>query len=138
MKLIIVLLFLLLCTYFDVREKRIPCYLFFAFGIIGILFLLLLREKEVLPALQGVIVGIGVLFLARVTREGIGYGDGIILLITGLYLGLRQNVLLFLLAILLSSAFALVFWVVKRVDRKTELPFVPFLAAAFLIQLCWF
>lgn len=138
MKLIFMFVFLLLCTYFDMKEKRIPFYLFFAFGVIGILFLFISQEKEVLPALQGAIVGIGVLFLAKVTREGIGYGDGIILLITGLYLGLRQNALLFLLAILLSSVFALVFWMVKRVDRKTEIPFVPFLAAAFLIQVCWF
>lgn len=138
MKIVFVFVFLLLCAYFDMKEKKIPCYLFFAFGIIGVLFLFISQEKEVLPALQGAIVGIGVLFLAKVTEEGIGYGDGIILLITGMYLGLRQNVLLFLMAIILSSVFALLFWLVKRVDRKTELPFVPFLAAAFLIQVCWF
>lgn len=82
-------------------------------------------------------IGVGVLFLlvSKVTREGIGYGDSLAILILGAYMGLWE------LLKVLSGTFVLLFAVsaaglsMKKMSRRYTLPLFPFLTVGYLLGL---
>ena len=83
--------------------------------------------------LLGVLPGIVVLGLSVVLRGGIGKGDGYLLCISGLALGAEQNTALIFYGLFLAGVTAAVLLGLKRVNRNTKIPFVPFLFAGFLL-----
>lgn len=74
------------------------------------------------------------LLMARATHQGIGYGDAMLILVCGLSVGWSTCIELVLSAFFLVGAAALVL-LIKYRGQKTELPFVPFLLAAWMWQL---
>ena len=72
-------------------------------------------------------------------RKWMGWGDFIV--IAGLLLTLRQNDMIEMinLSFVLSSVFAVVMLILKRIERKSPLPFLPFLFISyFCIIFCDF
>lgn len=95
---------------------------------------LLLSEGDIpWKRLLGILPGIGVLGLSVVLRGGIGVGDGYLLCISGMALGIERNTALFFYGLLLAGVTAAVLLALRRVKRNTKLPFVPFLFAGFLL-----
>ena len=68
------------------------------------------------------------LFLSFITREGIGYGDGLIILAAGPALGFCDLLTTLMTAIILSGLFSGLLLILKKVKRKTRIAFAPFLA----------
>lgn len=85
--------------------------------------------------LMGMMLGIVLLLVSKLTREQIGYGDALVLMITGMLLGLRRNLELFFLALLLASVYAGYLLIAKRRKTNHTIAFVPFLAAAEVLLL---
>lgn len=126
---------LAISAYKDWREKKVYIYGTLFCGIAGILLHILFQEHTLTDMLGGAAVGIAVLLVAWLGRECIGIGDGIILVVSGVFLGFWKNVMLLLTALILAAITALFLIVVKRKERKYRLPFVPFLLVAYLMQL---
>lgn len=126
---------LAISAYKDWMEKKVYIYGTLFCGIVGILIHVLFQERTLTDMLGGVAVGIAILFVAWLGRECVGIGDGIILVVSGVFLGFWRNLMLLLTALLLAAVAALFLIVVKRKERKYRLPFVPFLLAAYLMQL---
>ena len=74
------------------------------------------------------------LLMARATHQGIGYGDAMLILVCGLSVGWGACIELVLSAFFLTGIAAFVL-LIKYRGQKTELPFVPFLLAAWMWQL---
>ena len=74
------------------------------------------------------------LLMARATHQGIGYGDAMLILVCGLSVGWRACIELVLSAFFLAGIAAFVL-LIKYRGQKTELPFVPFLLAAWMWKL---
>jgi leader peptidase (prepilin peptidase)/N-methyltransferase len=83
---------------------------------------------------EGAAVGVAVMLLSMVTKGSIGMGDGIILLCTGAVAGFEKNMELFFSALILCGMCGLFLVLILRKSRKTKVPFVPFLLAAFGIM----
>ena len=81
----------------------------------------------------GFIPGIIVLFLGLLTKETIGYGDGLVVLALGCYLNIFEIIGLSMLALTLAGLAAVFLIVVYHKGKKELLPFVPFLFVAHLI-----
>lgn len=127
--------FLGTAAYFDLRWKRIPRSVLAA-GTIFALVCMLIQQKEIgWEFLWTVFPGIVLLFIAWGTRESIGYGDGISVLILGGMMGLRNCIWVLCISLLLLSLSGLFLYVLKKVNRKTKLPYVPFLFAAESISI---
>lgn len=77
----------------------------------------------------------GVLFLlcSKLTGEKVGYGDGIILLILGICLTFPLIWYVWMFALLLVTLWAGVLLCTKKANRRTRIPFIPFLWIANLI-----
>ena len=80
--------------------------------------------------------GVGILFLlvSKVTREGFGYGDSWAILALGIYLGLWGVLDVLVGTFCFLAVAALVCLTAKKMSRKHTIPFIPFLAAGYLLS----
>ncbi len=120
---------LLLLSVIDVRKHKIPAALALLFGCAAVLC----RGSSLWnEALLGCLPGALILFLNRVSRGQVGIGDGVMLMGTGLYLGGSDSLKVFILSLSLIFIFSCAGLTIKRLSRKSQLPFVPFYFAAYL------
>lgn len=127
---ILLILFLGICAVFDIRKKEIPVILI----LIGIAFsfginIWQIHNKNITIADAGaaLVVGAFMICVSFCTRERIGYGDGLILIVSGLMLGFYQCFLGLCISLLLSSVCALFLLITHKAGKDSGLPFVPFL-----------
>lgn len=131
-----VLLFILAgAGYEDFQEKKIHLLIPLAGGVAGILLQFIFREKTLGDLLLGSVPGAVFLLLSLWGKGVVGSGDGMMLLVCGIYLGFWESIALLFLALWLIGITALFLIVIKRKGKHDRLPFVPFLAAAYLIGL---
>ena len=76
--------------------------------------------------------GIVLLVFSAVSRERIGQGDGWLFLVLGIYLTALQQVILLLYALFLASMWIIPAFLMRRVEKESGLPFVPFVLAAYV------
>lgn len=130
--------FLMICTYADIRSKKIyksviTVYLLFslaghfiaAFGS---------RSVSVSEMAAGLIPGAVCIAISFLTRQGIGYGDSVLITVCGISVGGRECLSIILCAFFWAGIWGLVMWRFFHMDKKKEIPFVPFLLLGFVIQ----
>jgi leader peptidase (prepilin peptidase)/N-methyltransferase len=93
------------------------------------------RPFSWLYLLGGVMIGVGLLLCSLLSHESIGRGDGYLFCVTGIYLGFWNNLFLLVVASVLSGIGALILLIAKRCAKTAQIPFVPFVLAAYLILL---
>lgn len=125
---------LLVCGLQDIKMKKFYSWMPLLGGILIGICLPFSSAITITDRLLGSLVGLGVILISLITRGKIGMGDGIILCITGISLGLWNNLELFLTALLLSAIISILLLATKRADRKKTIPFVPFIFIAFVIE----
>ena len=103
-------IFLLINAWYDIRKRKI---LLHSIWIFTVLWILLLAS-------------------AYATRQAIGYGDGLVVCVCGLYLGMGQTFAMLFYALLFCSVVSAVMLVCKKRTYKTGVPFVPYLIAGYL------
>lgn len=122
----------------DIRTRKIFLPLSVLYGVAGLILELVTREGGLREAASGLlfscIPGVLFLLLARISEEKIGYGDGILVLVFGIGLGLYENLFALQAALLLAGVTSLVLLVLKKVRKKDTLPFAPFFAAGFFLR----
>ncbi len=121
---------LFLASVQDIRKREIPVMVFAAAAVTGTLSVLLTMTDELQSAALSVIPGILLLAAAFLSREGIGYGDGLLVLLLGPVYGWMRLSAGICVAFLLTALVCVVLLVLRRVHRSSRLPFVPFLTAA--------
>ena len=85
--------------------------------------------------LLGAAVGFAMLGIGFLTREKIGYGDGAIVAVSGIFLGFTENLEMLCIALILLELMALFLIVVRKKGRRYRIPFCPFLLAGYLVIL---
>ena len=70
-----------------------------------------------------------------ITDEAFGYGDSILIIALGLFLGLWKLLYLLMAAFGLSAVYSMVMMKKQNFQRTTTLPFVPFFGAAYIVLL---
>lgn len=125
---------LLVCGLQDIKMKKVYTW-FILLGAILIITCIPFSSIITLgDRLGGSLVGVVVIIISLLTQGKIGMGDGLILSVTGISLGFWSNLELFLIALLLSAILSIILLAAKKVDRKQEVPFVPFIFMAFLVE----
>jgi leader peptidase (prepilin peptidase) / N-methyltransferase len=128
----------LVATVFDLRWKLVPVEFIVSSAIVlaiwrillGTPWLELVMGAIVVSALLGAIV-----FLSRGTM--MGEGDPFVGLFMGAVLGFPLALLGVLVAFVIGGSVASALLIERAVSRKTEVPFVPFLAAGTMIAFWW-
>ncbi len=128
-------LFLLFCAFFDLRTKQIPLSVLLIFGAIITGLALMngtLLHRSVWPKLMP---GVVFLLIAFMTKQAVGYGDGVVILLIGILLGVGQCIAVIFIGLILCSLMSLLILVFRRGGRQTQLPFMPFLLTAWGVVL---
>ncbi|MCD7866526.1 MAG: prepilin peptidase [Clostridiales bacterium] len=126
----LLLVFLFFFAWTDLKKRELPMLLLGICGLFGILFLQMTDTLVWQELLGGLCVGGGMLLFALASKESVGVGDGLLFCVTGIYLGLWQNLLLLFGAVLFCAAAGAVLLLRKKCTRKQQIPFAPFVLIA--------
>lgn len=123
-----------ICLLTDIRQRRI-----YKSVVWGYLFLTLLghvRNGTLSPetVLGGMVPGILCLMISWISRQGLGYGDSLLIAVCGISIGEKICAGLVLAAFFWSGIWALFLFRFARTNRKREMPFMPFLMLGMLVQ----
>lgn len=120
----------------DIRKKGIKRLWLIGLGIVGLIFTIADAEVLCVSFLLRFVPGVVFVLLAWATREQIGMGDALLILVMGWYLNAIELVDVCLLAFFIAGLVALVLLVVIKKSKKFELPMVPFIFAGYVVMLC--
>ena len=124
--------FLIMYSLQDLRKKQISEKGLIGFGIIGMIYAVVCKN-HLFSILIGILPGCILLLFGRMTKQAIGYGDGILLLFMGLFLSGRDILALLGMALCLSSFFVVLLFFIGKLKKRMTLPFVPFLGISWVI-----
>lgn len=130
----------------DLRTKKIPLWIpavFLPAALAADLFFFTAPAADLFPTSvsgrrelwAGAVPGAALLLLSFLSRGKVGEGDGICLVICGLFAGLTKTVLIAETALLSAAAAGAFLLLTKQRRPEDRLPFVPFLAAASTLVL---
>lgn len=120
-------------SWFDYRTKLIDSRWLWIVGVIGLI--LLFSQNGVLAVRQifaGVVPGALLLLFAWISGESIGFGDGWLFVVTGIFLGLQKNMLLLLGSLIMAGVFAIVCLVLRKRERNDRIALAPFVLVAYV------
>ncbi len=132
MEQICVLSFLGINSYLDLRKNQISLLLVLLYAVLDIPYLMVNRQRLIL-LLMGAVPGVLLLCIGKVFGDALGAGDGLVVLVSGLYMGIWGILGVLTLALILAAIWAVFLMVFRKKGGKSSFPFVPFLMAAYTI-----
>lgn len=133
MKEIVLGIWLVILGYVDFRKKEIPLWFSILGGMIGVV-ICIVEGRDFFDILFACLPGTLAMIFSWMTRETIGYGDGIVLLIMGIYLPVSQLLSIGMLAFFIAGIIALLLLTVFHKKGTYRIPFIPFLSIAYGIE----
>lgn len=116
----------------DIKKHKIAVWLICTFGICGAICHMLHQKGEYQSLLGGMAIGLVMILISLATQGKVGLGDGMVLFVTGIFLGFQKNLVLFALSQALASVYALFLLVIKKKDRNHEFAYLPFLLISYV------
>lgn len=128
-------IFLLLCTYTDLKKNCIYRKTAVAAAVFIFAGHLIRRDAGIMSCLLSMLPGACCFLISLATREQLGYGDSLVITVCGLSLGIEQVMGLLTAGFFLAALWAAGLCIFRKADRRREIPLMPFLTAAFVIQM---
>lgn len=117
-----VLIFLAILSSEDIREKKISVKTILIGALPAIICRFIDGQASGIEISGSLIPGVLLLLLSIMTKESIGKGDGIVVMVLGLWIGGQMTFLVVCLAIWAAGIFAAVCLIRKK---RGLIPFVP-------------
>lgn len=80
----------------------------------------------------GMLFGLLLMVLSRVSRGQFGMADAIVLTVTGVVFGFWNNLFLFFYSLVVSAVYAVILLVMKKIHKKQNIAFLPFIVLGTL------
>lgn len=128
----LMLTFLVVCSISDWKWRSVRVRMLILMSVFGVLGGMLFMQKSLWLILGGFVMGLLFLGISYLTKESIGYADSWLILILGVYLGLKDMALLLVIAFFLAGLVSLGGVVLKRWKRDGTIAFIPFLTTAYV------
>lgn len=127
---------LIMITIHDIKDKTIPTDWLVLGTTIGLVFLIYNPNIKLLEGIVGsCLFFFGLYTISKLSKGGIGIGDVLIFALISFLTGWKMTITILILALLLSGMLGLILYVVKKIDKKTSIPFMPFILIAILFIL---
>lgn len=130
-------LLLLAAGIVDIRTKQISRRQLLLLLIVCCAVIPVKENFGIFDAAGGMSIGLCAIGVSIATREQIGKGDGIVIAVLGIALGMRKCLWLVLTASFMMCMAAILVLLLKRGDRQTRLPFLPAIFAGYLLCIIW-
>lgn len=128
----LVAVLLLGIAYRDFRTKQISCLSLVLMAALVLVLRMVFVDDTIWSTLGGAAVGISFFFVSKYSRESVGYGDSWLILLLGIFLGGKIVVEVLFVASFLAALFSIGYGLVRGWNRKNTIPFIPFLAVAYV------
>ena len=125
-------LFLLMLSVRDIREKKINI-VFLLPGVV--LAFYQMPDGFLWAAIPGFLFGILLFVLSFLTKEAIGMGDAFAVLLCACYLPFYPVYFIFVAGLFMAGIVGIFLILVRKGNRKTEIPYLPFISLSYLIYL---
>ena len=129
---VFVLILLLLCSISDIRRRGVYTWVLSGMSVLLLVFRLMYCPANLWEILGGLAIGLLFLFISKLSKEAIGYADSWLILLLGGYLGFRGTMLLLTGAFVITGIFGLSGMALRRLKKKSRIPFIPFLTIAYM------
>ena len=124
--------YLLVMAVLDIKSRRIPL-------LPGVILLVVITglcipfAADIVSRLLGVAVGAFLYIVSKVSQGEVGEADAFVYAVTGMTIGIYHNVEVLLVSLFFAAIVSAFLLVIKRVDRKYKLPFIPFTFAGYVV-----
>ena len=129
----LVLLLLIVNSVIDLWKKKISMGSVLVYGLFWLCFCM--KGSHLESVLLGMLPGLIMMIVGKITRGAIGMGDGILLMSMGLCLVWEKIVVLLIWAFLLAFGWAVIQFTIQKKNGKSNFPFVPFLLMGYILVL---
>ena len=134
LRFVFVLIVLIIEAVTDFKKKEVNIIFPILLAAAAVVMLFFSKDISLINAIIGIAEGLLLILISVLTKGQIGLGDGILLAACGLMLGGRDNLIMFFFACLSSAVVSALIMIIKKADKKTKIPFVPFMIPGFLIM----
>lgn len=129
---LIVYIILAVQSYWDLRYREIPTMVTLCGMLMGISYCLV-AKRTLTEVFGAMVIGGIILLIGRVTREAVGYGDGLLLCMMGFFYTAEQLWGICISAFFLAGMVSIFLVVVFHKKGSYKIPFVPFLLMGNLL-----
>lgn len=126
------LLFLIIETIEDMKTQKLDLDRLLFFLIVGLFLKIFWLHESIMEVILGMSVGMILLGISYLSEEELGYGDGMVILVTGVLCGMKMTIVTLSIAFLVMIVIAVCLLVWKGFYYKKRVPFVPCILAGFL------
>ena len=125
-------LFLLLLSVRDIREKKVNI-IFILPAVIPAIYQM--PDGFLRAEVPGFLFSIFLFVLSILTKEAIGMGDAFAVLLCACYLPFYPVFFIFVAGLFMAGVVGVFLILIRKGNRKTEIPYLPFLSFSYLIYL---
>jgi leader peptidase (prepilin peptidase)/N-methyltransferase len=118
-------------TWTDIREKRVDVRPILLAGLAGIAIRIIVRDESIPVLLAALAPGMLLLAVALTSRGGVGTGDGLCVLVLGLYFSPEEVLMILFAALCFGGVIGAIFLFRGR-GRGYAFPFLPCLLGGCL------
>lgn len=129
---LILLIYLFLCSVTDIRKRTISLPLSLLWLVFGILLTFFYIHQEPLTLILNLSTGLLLILLSVASKEAIGLGDALILIVASFFLSTYGTLYILFFALVLASIPCLIL-LIRHHNRKASIPFAPFISAGYII-----
>lgn len=119
----------------DIKKREIYLIPTILYGLLGLILQLYELKSIHLGLLTGMIPGLFLLMTGMVSSGKVGYGDGILVLALGIWIGFFKCLMTLTTGLLLAAIWSAFSLVIKRFKKDDQIPFIPFLFFGYLVRL---
>lgn len=116
----------------DIKSKALPTWLIGVFAIVCFIFRYI-EGVSFFDFILSLLPGIVLFILAICTKEKIGIGDAFVVGILGIGYTVQNVVSILGISLFFVAIWAIGLLIIKKANRKTELPFLPYLFIGHLL-----
>ena len=116
----------------DIKYRKINGYICLVMIMVSFLIRVKIKQDADFTILLDFIPGVLIYVLSKLSPRSIGDGDALVLIFIGSVVGYMKEMQFLIISVFLAGLIALILFALKKVDRDTKLPFVPFLSVGVL------
>lgn len=127
---------LIIITFIDIDTMIIYDRFHIIIMLIGIIAAILLNKNYINVVLASLIISVPLLIIANLTG-GMGGGDIKLMFASGIYLGINNIIVAFIISVILGGIYGMLTLVGKKHKRSDAIPFGPFLCIGLFTALIY-
>ena len=121
-------------TVSDIRKHTVSGIRIIAFMVVGIVLNCVMKYQSIWSVVGGIVVGLTLFGYSLITKGGIGFGDGLVFICLGIFLGLSQNLRLLFFSLLAAAVFGGIYALIKKKSIKAQIPFMPCILGTYIMM----